>query len=425
MVMRRRVSVRAWVILGALALAFLGTASAHASNTLTVCPAGPPECQFETVQEALDAAQTGDRILIAPGTYAAGFTVAKNVSLIGSGESETTLSGGEVAVTIAADVTVEVTGLTISQGRDTGLVNRGRLTLTDSTVARNGFASQPGPAGGIYNAGILTLLRSTIGGNITPDFGSVGGMRNDGQLTMRDSAIVNNYGETGALLNEGSAAITGTAFRSNDGMGVANIRNGGHLVLRDGLVAEGGSDITGALDNSGVALIVDTVLRDNSGVDLTIVNRGRASLTINRSIIRGNDSSEVGGAITNLGVLRLRGSRVTGNRAMLGGGIYNTGTAELSHSVITGNTAFANGGGIYNTGTAELSHSVVTGNTAGESGGGIYNTGPLTLRHTLVRQNNPDDCVGCSPLLSASPAPRGSVLQPSLAFTLRPVPAAG
>jgi hypothetical protein len=424
MVMRRRVSVRAWVILGAVAFAFLGAASAHASNTLTVCPAGPPECQFETVQAALVAAQTGDRILIAPGTYAAGFTVAKNVSLIGSGESETTLSGGEVAVTIAADVTVEVTGLTISQGSDTGLVNRGTLTVTDSAVQQSG--RYPSPAGGIYNTGILTLLRSTIGGNITPDFGSVGGMRNDGQLTMRDSAIVNNYGETGALLNEGSAAITGSAFRSNDGMGVANIRNGGRLELRDGLVAEGASDITGALDNSGVALIVDTVLRDNSGVDLTIVNRGRASLTINRSIIRGNDSSEVGGAITNLGVLRLRGSRVTGNRASLGGGIYNTGTADLSHTVITGNTAFSDGGGIYNTGTADLSHTVVTGNTAFYGvGGGIYNTGPLTLRHTFVRQNNPDDCVGCSPLLSASPAPGGSVLQPSLAFTLRAAPAAG
>jgi hypothetical protein len=421
MVMRPRVSVRAWVILGAVALAFLGTASAHASNTLTVCPAGPPECQFQTVQEALDAAQTGDRILIAPGTYAAGFRVAKSVSLIGSGQAETTLSGGQVAVTIAAGVTVEVDGLTISDGGDTGLVNGGTLTVTDSTVANSRCASRNGPACGVWNAGTLTLLHSTVRNNVNVNGSDVGGIKNDGQLTMRDSAVVANHGfEKGGLVNEGSAAITRSVLRSNGGDHWGNIQNEGHLVLRDSLVADGSSNGSGALTNTGVAVIVHTVLRDNSGTSGAGAIGNSGSLTISRSILRGNTSEDIGGGIANAGVLVLRYSRVTGNTAWVGGGINNTGSAELSHSVVNGNTAHL-------------------------AGGGINNSGTLTLRHSTVRGNIPDDCVGCAPLATGEPAsdsartpelveigqtgfrlaPGGGILQPSLAFTLRPVPFAG
>jgi len=64
---RRRRLLRLGLVLGALALglARLHPPPAHAA-TLTVCASG---CSYDSIQEAIDAAATGDTIAIAPGTY--------------------------------------------------------------------------------------------------------------------------------------------------------------------------------------------------------------------------------------------------------------------------------------------------------------------------------------------------------------------
>jgi pectin methylesterase-like acyl-CoA thioesterase len=92
-VLVRRLGVSGRVaVLAAVAASVLMAAAPAAAATLTVCPTGPPVCEFATVQAALAAAHDGDRILIAPGTYAGGFTVGKSVSLIGAGEGQTTVA---------------------------------------------------------------------------------------------------------------------------------------------------------------------------------------------------------------------------------------------------------------------------------------------------------------------------------------------
>ena len=63
------------------------------SQTLRVCPQGPPACDFADIQQALDAAQPHDFILIGPGDYQANLTLTKSVSLIATESRQARIRG--------------------------------------------------------------------------------------------------------------------------------------------------------------------------------------------------------------------------------------------------------------------------------------------------------------------------------------------
>ena len=73
---RRRSTYRAGALFGGLALALaafavmlVGGRLAGAQATTTVCPAGPPTCDFTIIQDALDDAVDGETIDVGAGTY--------------------------------------------------------------------------------------------------------------------------------------------------------------------------------------------------------------------------------------------------------------------------------------------------------------------------------------------------------------------
>jgi pectin methylesterase-like acyl-CoA thioesterase len=68
-----------------------GGYSAHAANGL--CVGSKPGC-FATIQAAVDAANDGDTITIAPGTFAGGVAIDVSVNIRGAGAGATTISGG-------------------------------------------------------------------------------------------------------------------------------------------------------------------------------------------------------------------------------------------------------------------------------------------------------------------------------------------
>ncbi len=89
--------------------------------------------QYETLQEALDAAPDGATIHVAAGQFSAGVTVWKSVTVIGSGTSNTTLLSGERGTVIASllasahDVTLQ--NLTLDVTERTPIAVYGMLTL--------------------------------------------------------------------------------------------------------------------------------------------------------------------------------------------------------------------------------------------------------------------------------------------------------
>jgi hypothetical protein len=142
-----------------------GTASA---TTPTVCESGPPTCRYSHIQEAVNAASSGDTIEIAAGTFSAGIifssgTLTLNNSTV-SHNTETTEDGG-------------------------GIVNErsGTVTLNNSTVSDNSAES----GGGIYNAsGTVTLSNAKVSENTATIKG--GGIFNETTLVGSNDTITGN-----------------------------------------------------------------------------------------------------------------------------------------------------------------------------------------------------------------------------------------
>jgi hypothetical protein len=418
------------VVLGVATLALVGSSSARSSRTITVCPVGPPACDFRTVQGALQAAANGDRILVASGTYAGPIVIAKNVSVIGAGAQKTTINippqnapaltksppsicGCVVRVTGGTSVTIA--GLRITGGvwfpepRGGGIWNDGDLTIENSTITGN----RGTPSGGIYNTGSLLVDQSIVSRNQCNGCGA--GIQNDGGfLTVRDSSVMGNNGfPYGGIANwRGITEISGSTIADNFGSGITN--GGALTVERSSVLGNLAADHAGAgILNYGTATVADSSISGNIGDSGAGIYNSRGTLTVARSTVSENLTNvgyDDGGGIWNNGKARIYDTTISGNSGVVdsrhyfsAGGFDNHGDAHLTRVTITGNDAQAQGGGIRNadTGTMSIDHSTITKNTAqgldghGIFGGGIYNLGVLSLTQTSVSGNTPDDCVGC------------------------------
>ncbi len=78
-------------IAGFVGLNSPGSLSQSQGMELTVCPQGPPACDFSKIQKAIEAAPYGATIRIEEGTYIEHLLVKKSLRLIGAGQNKTTV----------------------------------------------------------------------------------------------------------------------------------------------------------------------------------------------------------------------------------------------------------------------------------------------------------------------------------------------
>jgi len=138
-------------------------------------------------------------------------------------------------ITVESWAEVEFHHITLEAKAGSGrmIVNRGRLTLYDSTVINNQDAPSylPGDGGGIVNEGILTVIRSTLTRNKVMSSNEPGGaILNKGWLTVTCSRFDGNRaGQGGAIFNanetEAKATIAHNAFTGNQANGGGAIFN--------------------------------------------------------------------------------------------------------------------------------------------------------------------------------------------------------
>ncbi|MGQ9733977.1 MAG: hypothetical protein ACUVQU_02855 [Candidatus Bipolaricaulia bacterium] len=100
---------------------------------LTVCPEGPPQCDFAAIQAAIEAAVPGAFILIYPGTYRENLILDKSLSLAATESGQVRIQGDperETILTLQVDgeMNVLLEGITIVGLTDLAQASRGSAT---------------------------------------------------------------------------------------------------------------------------------------------------------------------------------------------------------------------------------------------------------------------------------------------------------
>ncbi|HZT98072.1 MAG TPA: ATP-binding protein, partial [Ktedonobacteraceae bacterium] len=272
-----------------------------------------------SLREAIKNASPGSTISFAKnlkGTIAltsGELVINKNLFIAGPGLSLLSISGSGVSrvFNIHEDVTMAISGVTITKGRTTdtggGILNNGVLTLTDSMVS--GCVSAD--SGGIHNNGTLTITNSTISGNKTDALGG-GGIGNAGTLTIIRSTISHNIAhlagggiEDGYTLSLENSTIAYNSTTSSYGGGLAfgdggqasifestiygntAALSGGNIhayaapvKLRESIIAGGnaprGKDILGPVTSFGygynlIGTLDGTILRDDGTLPINFI----------------------------------------------------------------------------------------------------------------------------------------------------------
>jgi predicted outer membrane repeat protein len=349
-----------------------------------------------------------------------------SIAIQGPGANNLTVERAAGASFSSAIVTVDegqsasLSGLTIANGNEGGIVNEGTLTVANCTVMNNsgslhGNLSDLPMGGGVYNdyTGMLTVTNSTLSGNSALDGGgifSLGTLTVGGTVVSGNSAVPFFEAASGVTFHAFGGGIysadTLTMTRSTISGNTAEQNGGGIVIAFNGTVTStiSNSAVTdnsagfegGGIYSDGLLAVGSTVLSQNTANGIGGGIASDYSLTVSLSTFTGNSACE-GGGIYNAGATTVRDSVFGGsstdlsNSAELGGAIYNAvfGTLDVRGSTFSGNTASDSGGGIYNLGTATVQECTLSGNTAANDGGGIYNgaSGTLTIDDSTVCDN--------------------------------------
>jgi hypothetical protein len=227
-----------FVVLGLLGLTltllWLLTApppTAHAID-LTVCPAGPPDCGYAVIQDAVDAASDGDVIKIATGIYTAMNNYGGLAQVVYISKT-VTIRGGYIAPDFAEPPDPEANPTTLDaqgQGRVfyiTGnispTIEKLRITGGDASAFCGIGTPKEAAGGGIFvDSADALIVGNIITDNLGGSFGCAGGglcLRNTTAATLlQGNTIVENSGGDwggGLAVIDGGGTISGNLFSNN------------------------------------------------------------------------------------------------------------------------------------------------------------------------------------------------------------------
>ena len=304
--------------------------------------------EFETIQEALEASEAGDTILVYPGTYREnirGIIARRTLSglyiLTGNPEhiSTTIIDGENNETTLrVAGVLGTICGFTLINGRSQ---EGGGLRIDGDRNNNNDISNS------INNMIIHDCEAIEDGGGIWA--------RGDNVFDNVEIYDCNSESSGGGFYSLGSRiTISDCHFHHNEAMfggGIDFIQENGEYEIISSIIEEN----TASINGGGI-----------------IISCG-SPLTISNSVIRNNVSLRDGGGIT------------VGGESVL----------DCIHTLIENNNAERNGGGIFIEGAVErtFNNSTIVGNTANSGGGAYFNAINVTINNSIFRINEPQSMI--------------------------------
>jgi hypothetical protein len=274
-------------LIGFAAIFSLGLASSSIAATINV-PA-----DYSTIQDAINAAQDGDTVLVAPGTYIENIDFkGKRILVTSAGGSGSTTIDGSLSGSVVTFQTNEnqlsiLEGFTITRGlatRGGGIICTSASPVIRENKITGNFADQGGA--GIFcdsasfplvagNTISANLVGSGLGGGFLCSSASAAGI-----TTIADNVFDGNSADLGGgiFCDSSAATISGDVFTDN----VAFVGQGGAICLQD-----------------SSATIVNSVFLFNQAQ--TFIGGGIASICstpdISQSTFYGNSAAVLGGGL--------------------------------------------------------------------------------------------------------------------------------
>jgi parallel beta-helix repeat protein len=342
------------------------------ADVITVCLSG--ECSYTNIQEAVYAANEGDVIKVAVGTYT-GVSTDGNVTQLVYIDKNVTIRGGYTPeFTEPPDPEANPTILD-AEGLGRVLYITGNITPTiEGLRITGGNAAELG------------------GSNIWGDAGG-GVYIINAETTIKNNHIYNNTAPVGGglYLDNSDSIVSGNTVSDNTAD-----QNGGGL-----LVCYGAPTLTGNTVTNNTAEF------NGGGLDLHW-----SKATLSGNIVTSNDTAWGGGLAIYFGSLTLSNNTVIANRASReGGGLFVCQSSPtITNNSIINNTVYSvygySGGGIeieYGGGT--LIGNIISGNTAYVGGGVELDHSSPQLSNNIIADNAANSCGGglrmykCAPIL--------------------------
>ncbi|MGI6708021.1 MAG: InlB B-repeat-containing protein [Dethiobacteria bacterium] len=271
-----------------------------------------------TIQAAIDAANPGDMLYVANGTFSESVTINKSITLIGnymagSGSFPTVVDGstlGNVSgFQIAAGVSdVTIAGFEVKDFASGGIVAQG--AGIDNVKIEKNYIHNVGADGICGSAGGPQALSGwTVSHNTIKDYGGSGiSLANAVDSTISENIISNPKPESAAAIDvagrasSGSVTVSGVTIAGNEvtgddvrvtatgtGSGAATTQNitvSGNTVTEGAIVVLADAQDSSSATVKGITINGNTISGDTAGIDLG--KKGSGTAVLQNFIISGN-----------------------------------------------------------------------------------------------------------------------------------------